>query len=180
MNIWFSCSKTKYASEIYSPENIIWCPAKDRRGCESHYRVIREVKIGDLILIAPDRILRGVAKAKSEAYISNLRPENAENYKYGENFFHLPLTNFQPFPSVFPLLNLLNKNKEDLVAEIEGFRPKYYLFSWQPPNNFFPEGRLQFAQGRFIAKATDKMIKLLFKQIDPLWQDIITKSIKIE
>lgn len=179
MNVWFACSSIEYASVGWEPQECIWCPSQNRRGSEAHYRVIRNINEGDLVLVCPDRRMRGIAIAKNRAVITHDRPENGGDWSYSKAFLKVTLGEYQELNCDFALSSLIRTHRDSIIAEIVANRPKYYLFSWQAPGEFFPRGRLQLAQGRFVALATKFLLESLLVQIDAESRGIVVRLLQL-
>lgn len=142
----------------------IWCPARDKRGSEGRYKIIREVKAGDLVINCYDGILRGASKARNDCYTTADKPPNPGSWSFANSFNRFDLDGFREFATKERLSTLAERFKDDISREIETDHPSYHLFSWWPKTPFYPSGRVVVSQGRFLARAT----LLLCRKIDEL------------
>jgi|GEM_PF-1782957 len=158
--VWFSCTATECSQSSWRPYECVWCPSRNRLGLEGHYRIVRDVRMGDIVLVAPRRILLGVARAASEAGVCTNVPAEVAGQYPKRPIMRIPLVGYQAFSQPLELSTLFT-DAGSIVREIEEQGPKYYLFSWERPNEFRPRGRLQFAQGRFLSPATTNLLRIL-------------------
>ena len=60
-----------------------------------------------------------------------------------------------------PIATLSERFKDEIKSDIESNRPTYFLFSLYPESEFHPEGKVVLAQGRFLARTTPTLVKLI-------------------
>lgn len=162
-SVWIenTTSKGDHGGAGWEFGTCVWCPAKDRRGSEGKYKIIREVKAGDLVINCYDGVIRGTSRAKNACYTTNNRPTNPGDWGYATAYCRFDLENFHELPSRVPVRKLIERFKDELSREIETAHPPYYLFSWWPRSQWYPEGRVVISQGRFLARATPMLCRLI-------------------
>lgn len=144
----------------------VWSPAQDRRGAEGKYKLMRQVSPNDRVVNCCDRIICGVSTVASSCITTHDGPPNPGPWAYARSFHRFSLVDYEAFPAPASLDSLIEANKEAIQADIEADRPKYYLFSLYPQSEFNPDGKIVLAQGRFLARATPALVRMLAKLLE--------------
>jgi len=143
----------------------IWSPARDRRKVEGRYKIMRSVKKGDRVINCYDSVVRGTSIADGDCLEIYDRPPIPKPWGYAMSFFRVNLRDYLPLQQPLTLKELVDRHKEEIRDDIVNNRPTYYLFSWWPPSSFYPEGRVVLSQGRFLARATPALLRMLCEHL---------------
>ena len=163
MNVWIenTTSKNDHGGLGWEFGKCIWSPAVDRRGAERQYSIMRSVKKGDRVINCYDAVIRGISIAECDCYTIHDRPPHPEPWGYANKFYRFNLSDFTELEDPVPLKQLVERYKDVIRDDIETNRPKYYLYSWWPKSEFYPDGRIVLSQGRFLARGTPALVKMM-------------------
>ena len=122
---------------------------------------MRKVRKGDLVINCYDGLIRGQSIAATDCYTTDKKPPKPGDWDFAHSFFRFDLESFREIKDSVSLTTLGSKYKERIRDEIVTDHPKYYIFSWWPCTEFYPEGRIVVSQGRFLATATPLICRLI-------------------
>ena len=179
--VWIENTTSKYehGGPGWEFGTCIWSPATDRRGVEGKYKIMRLVQTGCPIINCYDNAIRGVSMADGDCFTTDNSPPNAGPWAYARNFHRINLRDYKAVAQPISLKSIVDEHKDDISREIETERPKYNLFSWWPPSDFYPSGRVVPSQGRFLASATPLLCKIICEMAGSdrsLFESVFNKS----
>lgn len=132
----------------------IWSPTHDRLGRTQKYGIMTAPRIGDVVVNCSAGELIGVSRVCRSADTTASGPPMPGPWGYARSFFRLNLDDYLQFKGRVSLNEVTARFFDEIRKDIEGNRPKYYLFSLYPPSERYPSGKLVLAQGRFLARST--------------------------
>jgi hypothetical protein len=132
----------------------IWSPAHDRLGRTQKYGIMSAPRVGDVVVNCSAGTIVGVSRVCRSAETTTSGPPNPGPWGYARSFFRLNLDDYLQFEDQVTLSDVTKRFFNRIREDIEGNRPKYYLFSLYPPSERYPSGKLVLAQGRFLARST--------------------------
>lgn len=170
MNVWaeVSTSRHQHGGNGWEFGTCIWSPAKDRRGSVGHYGIMLAVQPGDFIINCLDSKVRGTSFADAACRQTVKGPPNPKPWGYTHSFFRIDLRDFRPEPDGELLGQIATKHRDAIAADMKENRQKYYLYSYHQPGPFHPQGKVVLAQGRFLARVTPILARLLLTGTESL------------
>ena len=163
MDIWLQVASRKSSTDNqgWGLGECIWSPSEDRRGSIRQYKIMFSVVPGDVVINCANGQIVGFSRASAACRTVQNRPPDPGPWAYSRSFFRVELTGFYEFSKPVSLKDVADRFKDEISADIEANRPRYYLFSWYPKSEFYPDGKLALAQGRFLARSTPVLIEAI-------------------
>lgn len=168
MSVWVEVSTNKFhhGGQGWEFGTCIWSPSTDRRGLLGRYRIMLDVTEGDLVINCCDFVVRGVSIVAGACIASKEKPPNPGLWGYAKTFFRIPLADYRPQEHGPSIPQIAREHKDEISKDIMLNRPKYYLFSWCQPSEWNPSGKLVLSQGRFLARATPVLAKIILSYLN--------------
>lgn len=163
-------SQFEHGGEGWALGQCVWCPTADRRGAGGKYGIIKELRPGDRVIHCYDSNFLGTSEVAEQSRTVTDRPPNVGSYGFAAAFHRVELREYRPLSRSSTVRGFVEQFSSEIRGEIESTRPKYYLFSWQPPGEYCPAGKLSLSQGRFLARCTPALLRLI-QQYVPLDSD---------
>lgn len=167
MNVWVevASSKNDHGGPGWDYGTCVWCPSITTKGSLGTYKIILEAVEGDIVVNCLDGRITGWSVVDASCQKTSETPPKVGQFGYTKIFLRLPLRDYKEATVRPTIADVAKSRKAEITKDIETNRPKYYLFSLYPVSSFWPEGRVVLSQGRFFAKTTLTLARILFEEM---------------
>ncbi len=147
--------------------NSLWAPTRRKNRSEwAYWSLLKKVKMDDVVVhikwLNEQPTLLGSSIAAEDCYVTNDVPENFGDAEYSNEFYYVPLKDYQEFQSPISLDQLFSSKERALKDYYErnrnlgGVDRKLLFYVLQ-------SSKLQCQYGAYLSEADEELIDIIFE-----------------
>ena len=155
-SVWLERTRSDHAHGGHGWElgSCLWSPATDRAGTD-RYRVMREVRIGDVVFHLVDSILVGESVVATVCRTVNQEPPSPGPWGGLASYFRLDLAHYRAFAKPCSFSTLMREHTELIIRDLRTHEPERYPFFVSSSGTLFP------VQGAYLTKCSPTLTDLI-------------------
>jgi hypothetical protein len=151
-------SSHKHGGPGWEFGTCLWSPSRDKLN-RDWYKLMREVKKGDLVVLSNDTKLVGQSFAKGSFYEVKTEPPSPGVWANMSPYYRIDLEGFSRFPKQISLAELAREYREAISEDIKKGRIGRYPFLKTK------HGDLRTVQGGYLTCCTPALYQIILKAV---------------
>jgi hypothetical protein len=134
--------------------SCLWCPSRDRGG-HDRYRIMREPRVGDLVIHCVDSILLGQSVVQTPCVTVEDEPPSPAPWAGLSPYYRIDLRGYRPFATSFPIAQLMRQYNSEILRDIRANAPDRYPFFATAGGSLYP------VQGAYLTKCSPPLLDMI-------------------